>query len=155
MSNNPIISIFHPPTNSVIGSGFFLTPNTIMTNYHVIAGCRKLQVIIYYPNKKVIIDVKKLIFKKSLDFALLQIEEDLGFAALTLGSSQFVEVGSCYKLLCAHWIPPEVKLSPLLNHGMYEEELYNKSLLMEADHKVGPGTSGSPIVDSENRIVSI
>ena len=157
MDNNPVVSIFHPPSNMIVATGFLIASNVLMTNNHVCSLYRKLQVIIYYPHKKIIMDIKRKFAKASLDFALMELFEDLGPEAeiMTLGISQSVEIDSHYRLLCPHWKVSEVVLDPLLNHGMYDESLYNRSLLMKASYKVGPGTSGSPIVDSENNVVAL
>jgi len=154
MNNLPVVTIIHD--SDAIGTGFFITENTILTCHHVIKGKRKLQALIYYPHKKVYIDLHRVHTNARYDYAILRIEDKIeNWLKMTpkahVASDDLMQP---YIVWCPHESKDRKILRETHNSEMYSEDLYNKSMLFSGD-PCPPGTSGSPLMTGMGDVIGL
>ena len=141
-NNNPIS----------IGSGFFVQPNTIATNYHVIEGAAHGTVkLVRMPTKYTIDDI--LAIDKDNDLALLKVSASSGIKPLRLiNDSETVRIGETVFVVGN----PE-RLEGTLSDGIISNlptlEHNNKRLQMTAP--ISPGSSGGPVLNGKGEVIGV
>lgn len=156
MQNNPVVSIYPVKGHTgIIGTGTFISSTIILTCEHVVKKSKTVNAIVWYNegiskkwNKLVHIKASVLYTCKSLDFALLEVDEP--FTPMPLGLE--APLNSDIKIVCPH-----EKASPYTGTITYNSGLATKlervSYTIEGSVLV-PGTSGSPLV-YQNKLVGL
>src|SRR5947209_18280374 len=144
-----------PEFSGGIGSGFiFASDGQILTNAHVVARARRIQVTLADGRK---FDAGLVGSDQEVDVAVLRIGADhlpvaeLGRAPLKVGQL-VIAVGNPYGL---NWTVTAGVVSALgreLPGGPGRREMKN---LIQTDTSINPGNSGGPLVDSLGRVVGI
>ena len=163
--NDPVVSIYYRPHKECIGTGFLFTSCLVMTNHHVIKrkchecgrgyAFNKLQVLIHYPHKQVYLECKLVYSIKELDVAILQLAEPIEGACLEMRIDNDFLPEETFRTYSPHMPKSPQTLTLLVNQGMYDDDLYNKSLLFRSNSEVKRGQSGSPIIDSQGKVAAV
>lgn len=129
------------------GSGFFIAPDKIVTNVHVLDDCAT--VTVKSPKTEKVYTVEGIIaFDDINDLAILKIvEKDTPFS---LGDSSMVQKGDRLNLIGypkgkANRV--EGNVDKIRNSG--------KHLWLKFMHSVGPGCSGGPVLNPKGEVVAV
>lgn len=135
-------------TNDGQGSGFFVAPNIIATNYHVVEGATNASCILNNSDIEYKID-GYLGVDKSVDLILLKVstinKPAIKFAVTTASIGQKV-----YVIGSPQGLPSTI--SDGIISGMRDFE-GNKLLQMTAS--ISPGSSGGPVLNSNGELIGI
>ena len=135
-----------------MGSGFFVQPNMIATNYHVIEGAtRGIVKLVGMPTKYTINSI--LAIDKDNDLALLKVSASSGIKPLTLiNDSETVRIGERVFV-----VGNPKGLEGTLSDGMISSlrtlEHNNKRLQMTAP--ISPGSSGGPVLNIKGEVIGV
>ena len=134
-----------------IGSGFFVHPNTIATNYHVLDGAAYGIVKLVGISKKYTID-GILAIDKDNDLALLKVTASSGIKPLCLiDDSDTVKIGETVFVM-GNPKGLESTLSSGIISSLRTLE-HNKRLQMTAP--ISPGSSGGPVLNRKGEVIGI
>ena len=140
-NNNPIS----------FGSGFFVQPNTIATNYHVIVGAAHGTVKLVGMSTKYTID-SILAIDTDNDLALLKVSASSGIKPLTLiNDSDTVRIGERV-FVVGNPEGLEGTLSDGIISNLHPLE-DNKRLQMTAP--ISPGSSGGPVINRKGEVIGV
>jgi serine protease Do len=145
------------------GSGVILDPEGyIVTNGHVVAGARRVQVLLprLEPGTSILrprsrrVGAQVVAVDAETDLAVLKVQEK-GLPALTLGDSEALRQG---QIVMAFGSP--LGLENSLSLGVVSSvarqlESDNPMIYIQTDAPINPGNSGGPLVDVEGRVVGI
>ena len=141
-NNNPIS----------FGSGFFVQPNTIATNYHVIVGAAHGTVKLVGMSTKYTID-SILAIDTDNDLALLKVSASSGIKPLTLiNDSDTVRIGERV-FVVGNPEGLEGTLSDGIISNLPTLEHNNKRLQMTAP--ISPGSSGGPVINRKGEVIGV
>jgi S1-C subfamily serine protease len=132
------------------GSGFFVQPDLVVTNHHVVGGQARARV---KRTTGEILSATVIKTAKKHDLALLRLDADISdFAVLPLGSIADVRVGEDVVAIG----------SPL---GLYESTVtrgivsavrtVSDITMVQTDAAINPGNSGGPLINREGRVVGV
>jgi serine protease Do len=140
------------------GSGFIIRADGhILTNLHVVAGAREIEVRTYDGRH---FEASLLASDERMDIAVLKIEADR-LAAVVFADSDAIRVG---QLVCAIGAPYNQDYSFTCGwvSGKGRNDLLQKSMLkpifedyIQTDAFINPGNSGGPLLDVEGRVVGM
>jgi S1-C subfamily serine protease len=140
------------------GSGFIFRPDGhILTNLHVVAGAREIEVRTYDGRR---FAGALLAEDAATDIAVLKVEAD-GLSAAAFGDSDAVRVG---QLVCAIGAPYNQDFSFTCGwvSGTGRSDLLQKASArpifedyIQTDAFINPGNSGGPLLDVEGRVVGM
>ena len=134
-----------------MGSGFFVQPNIIATNYHVIEGAAHGTVKLVRMPTKYTID-RILAIDKDNDLALLKVSASSGIKPLTLiNDSETVRIGESVFVVGN----PE-GLEGTLSNGIISNLPtleHNRRLQMTAP--ISPGSSGGPVLNRKGKVIGV
>src|SRR3989442_4067012 len=143
-----------PEFGGGIGSGFiFASDGQILTNAHVVARARRIQVTLADGRK---FDAGLVGSDPEVDVAVLRIGAEhlpvaeLGRAPLTVGQL-VIAVGNPYGL---NWTVTAGVVSAL-GRTLDAPGVRKMTGLIQTDTSINPGNSGGPLVDSQGRVVGI
>lgn len=148
--------IFMIYSNSASGTGFSISKNKIVTNKHVIEGINKDELYIKNHNEQIF----SLDFIESddlEDIAILHVKENLPF--FTIGEFDFISPGE--SVIAIGFPRPE--------SNVFRENIYISKGIVNSirktpessqrvvffDAKIGPGSSGGPLINSLGEVVGI
>lgn len=145
------------------GTGFFIHKHLLLTNYHVVGEKHPVHGLLA-PKQDNVIDLQLrdgeftkgvvVRFSKELDLALLYVPDYVG-APIALGSADAKVGQAIYSVGHGDYDFYETAEGVA---GYYSKnvraDLWNVYLQL-TDLKAGPGDSGSPIVDSEDKLVGV
>ena len=141
-NNNPIS----------FGSGFFVQPNIIATNYHVIEGAARGTVKLVGMSTKYTID-SILAIDTDNDLALLKVSDSSGIKLLTLiNDSETVRIGERV-FVVGNPEGLEGTLSDGIISNLPTLEHNNKRLQMTAP--ISPGSSGGPVINRKGEVIGV
>lgn len=132
-----------------VGSGFFVSPNHILTNRHVVRYDAEI-VITLASGKEA--KAKILRSTSAYDAALLEVIGDVVGRPLPLASSQILSIGQRVVV-----IGSPVGLDFTVHEGTIsnlQREL-NGARYFQLDARINPGNSGGPVLDLEGRVVGL
>ncbi len=143
------------------GTGFFIAPDRIVTNYHVIEG--GASVTARLADKKELVIKQVLASSEASDLAVLLVPEGSGHY-LPLGDSAHLKVGDPVAVvgsplgLSAVFTRGEV--SAIREEGPDAEDLDvgdvdTRAWRVQVTAPISPGSSGSPVVNSEGEVIGI
>lgn len=133
------------------GTGFFISPDQITTNIHVVASDKKIFAKLVHTEIWYTIERVEAFDAKN-DLAILKIKEK-NASYLPLGNIEVVRIGD----------PIAVIGSPVLSRG-YEEgkiidgtihNIRNSDKWLELTAKLSPGYSGGPVLNSKGKVIGI
>jgi len=136
------------------GSGFVVeSDGHIITNYHVVAGAQKIEVLLEEGGKRY--KARLIGADKKTDIALLKIEAPANLEATTLGSSGGLRVG---EWVIAIGNPFGLEYSVTagivsakgrnLGQGLYDN-------FLQTDASINPGNSGGPLFNLAGEVVGV
>lgn len=133
----------------VTGSGFFIADGVVVTNYHVIDGTNKIQVL----TKDGTYDVQKIMgYDKEIDLAVLQIATTNKCLSLFQGS---VSVGEE-----SYALGSPLGFTGTMTSGMVSSAARNLENNLNVSYiqttaPLSPGNSGGPLVNSYGEVVGV
>lgn len=138
------------------GSGVTLEPGVVVTNAHVVAGADEVRV--RRPGERTTRGATVVVFDPDLDLAVLEVV-DLGQAPLRLANAgrgdQAVVIGYPGGLDTPRVAPARVEQRRrALGRDIYGQGTTQREVLFLAA-ELRQGDSGSPVVDTEGRVVGI
>ena len=135
-------------TTLSFGSGFFVKPNQIATNFHVIAGAR--QGTAKLVGKYTRYQIEGIVATdKDNDLAVLNVTAS-GVAPLSLGDSDTVKIGA--KVYVAG--NPKGLEGTFSDGLISRRERYPKKRL-QMTAPISPGSSGGPVLNSKGEVIGI
>jgi len=132
-----------------IGSGFFVEPRKLVTNYHVVEGSSRL--IYKRIGENLTRDVKGLSRSSAvLDIAILDTAEDN--VPLVVGSAKEIAIGD--KVVA---IGNPKGLEGSVSEGIVsaKREAAEDIFFLQITAPISPGSSGGPLFDSNGRVIGI
>lgn len=151
---------------SSIGSGFFVRPNQIATNIHVVSNLQKVPKVLaklIHAEKWYTIEGVTA-FDVQNDLVVLETVEG-GAKYLPLGNSDAVQIGDSITVIGSphriKWSPPGEDIRTEMEEGKESEGIIDTpSIKVNSDWfhvaaEVWPGNSGGPVLNSDNEVVGI
>jgi serine protease Do len=149
-----------------LGSGVVIDAGYVMTNAHVVANARRVEVVLPGPGEDGgaaahlaahgrRIDASIVGIAKELDLALLKIDETLSPPALPLADYDAVRQG---QLVFAFGSPEGLRHSVtmgVVSAVARQPDVDNPLVYVQTDAPINHGNSGGPLVDVDGRIVGI
>jgi len=149
------------------GSGVIVsTEGLIVTNAHVVAGARRIQVVLPLVSEEQarlrsilkpggqVVDATLVGLDRETDLALLSVEGE-GLTALPFGDSDSVRPG---QLVLAFGSPLAIGQSVtmgVVSAVGRQRHPDDRMVYVQTDAPINPGGSGGPLVDTEGRLVGI
>ena len=132
------------------GSGFIVSPDGyVLTNYHVIEGHDKVNVI--FSNNFSFIG-KVIKYDEVRDIALVKVEGN-GFKPLMMADSVLIKPGTD---VIAIGTPEDKNLSQTVTKGIISgNRLFNDKAFIQTDVAINPGNSGGPLIDRNGKVVGV
>lgn len=135
------------------GSGFFIGPQYVVTNYHVIEDAMNEGTFAAVSwNKKYFFKITVAVYDKDLDIAILGINITDHKNYLKRGDSGKVEVGEKVYVIGAP-LGLEKSLSEGIISGIRKKDDWKK--YFQISNPVSPGSSGSPVVNNKGEYIGI
>ena len=141
------------------GSGFFWTPNRIVTNYHVVKDAKQLKVTL---GDGTVVDAAVVGYDEDKDVAVLSVKLPASVPAvkpLPLGSSAALQVGQRVYAIGNPFGLDHTLTSGLVS-GLGREIQSGTSgrpieNAIQTDAAINPGNSGGPLLNSAGQVVGI
>jgi S1-C subfamily serine protease len=155
LDNRSVISKVKPSvifieTNTGSGSGFSISSNLIITNYHVIDGSKTIKV---KTSDDFSFTAIVLGYDQDTDIALLQIYGDVDLASVTLGDSDKLSQGD---RVFTFGYPFGLEGDVSFKEGTLSRVLRDgSSSFLEVSAEIHPGNSGGPLVNEFGEVVGI
>jgi serine protease Do len=132
------------------GSGVIISSEGyIVTNYHVIANSKKIEVIL---NDGTTVEATVVRKNQEGDLALLKIN-NTGLIALNVGTEKDVEIGAD---VCALGTPKNIELGQSISKGIVSNIRTKENIhLIQTDAKVSPGNSGGALINNNGLVLGI
>ncbi len=142
------VAIAHDTSTGIsLGSGFFVAPYTIATNYHVIDD--GLGVGTFVNQKSTFILEKVVWTDKENDLAIVRVS--IAGIPLSLGDSDKVQVGdSVFAVGC-----PEFLVGTFSAGNISAIRSLRGNKLLQTTTPISQGSSGGPLVDSSGKVVGV
>lgn len=128
------------------GSGFFVAPHVVATNYHVVDEITSAYVEVYNSGKTLPV-TKILATDPANDLALLYVPDN-GLKPLTMGSDKTLQIGDEVFAVGA-----PLGLTLTASAGMLSS--YANGDLLQITAPISPGNSGGPLVNSNGEVVGV
>jgi tetratricopeptide (TPR) repeat protein len=139
-------------TNSISqGSGFFINENgDVITNYHVIKGSNKIEVITADGKKYLVKDTLATDINSDLFLASVDIPKNVVHPIKI--SSAIPEIGEDIIVIGC----PE-GLSQTMTRGIISSirDLKDYGTVIQIDAAISPGSSGSPVINNEGEVIGV
>jgi hypothetical protein len=135
-------------TNNGLGSGFFVAPNIIATNYHVIEGATEASCYVNNSTLKYKIE-GYVAADQNVDLILLKVPS-LNKPALSMASQSVSPGQKVYVIGSPKGLPATI--SDGIVSGMRDFEGYK---LIQMTAPISPGSSGGPVMNSKGELVGI
>lgn len=142
------------------GTGFFIAPDRMVTNYHVIQG--GASVTARLADKRELVIQQVLASSESSDLAVLLVPEGSG-TPLPLGDSAGLKVGDPVAVvgspLGLSAVFTRGEISAIRDEGPDNEELERdmdtRAWRIQLTAPISQGSSGSPVVDPDGQVIAI
>lgn len=133
-----------------VGSGFFILPDVIATNAHVVEGAYALQ--IRYPNSQRSDMASAIIgIDKATDLALVRTKEFRSENPLMLGNSDKLSVGSTI-----YTAGNPQGLEGTFTDGLVSnKQRFNGIEIVQISAPISQGSSGGPVLDSSGHVIGV
>ncbi|EZH75985.1 hypothetical protein ATO12_04125 [Aquimarina atlantica] len=138
-------------TSRGTGSGFYIkSKNIILTNHHVISGCKEVAVEDDHHNRML---AKVIMTNPDIDIAILKVEEELnidhGFSVDN--SLELTRQEKVFALGYPFGMPFTITEGIVSN----PEQHMNGRYFVQTDAAINPGNSGGPLVTQDGRLAGI
>ena len=141
------------------GSGFFVSSDVLATNYHVVNGANKIEVVISASDKVATYQAKVLCADKVNDLALIQINDPKFSPLLTLPysiASASVDVGTSIYTMgypMATIMGQEIKITDgiISSKTGYEGDV----VTYQISAPIQPGSSGGPMFGKDGSLIGV
>ena len=135
-------------TTLSFGSGFFVKPNQIATNFHVIAGARHGTAKLVGKNTRYQIEGIVATDKEN-DLAVLNVTAS-GVTPLSLGDSDTVNIGAKV------YVAGNPKgLEGTFSDGLISRRERHPKKRLQMTAPISPGSSGGPVLNSKGEVIGI
>ncbi len=134
------------------GSGFIIdSKGHIVTNNHVVAGARKINVIFHDNTKRLATLVGR---DEASDVALIKVDTSKGLQPAVLGDSDKVQVGQLAFALGAPFGFDRTFTVGIISakHRRIDQSRYSR---IQTDASINPGNSGGPLLNVYGEVVGI
>ncbi len=154
----PMLNIIGGPDSQVyssVGSGVIITSDgLVLTNHHVVAGMRQLDVRLSDGRQYVAEDIKS---DPSSDLAILRIKSDTPFPAATLGDSDSLHVGDWVLAIGSPFNLESSVSAGIISRTERQRAISNvvNGRFLQTDAAINPGNSGGPLVDLDGHVIGI
>jgi serine protease Do len=131
------------------GSGFFISDNHIVTNYHVVAGTDTVEIITNGGEK-----LEGIVVRSSpiFDLALIKVDFKNEYC-LSLKSARVGELG---EEVFAIGTPSSLELTQTLSKGIISGRRVSEEVdLIQTDVSINPGNSGGALVDPKGVLIAV
>lgn len=145
---NTVNSTVTIETDNGLGSGFFVAPNIVATNYHVMEGAKSANCYMNNSNIKYKVD-GYLGADKSVDLILLKVST-LDKPAIKFASTNISIGQSVYVIGSPKGFPATI--SDGIISGMRDFEGYK---LIQMTAPISPGSSGGPVLNANGELIGI
>ena len=135
-------------TNNGLGSGFFVAPNIIATNYHVIEGATEASCYVNNSTTKYKIE-GYLAADQNVDLILLKVPS-LNKSALPMATESTSPGQQVYVIGSPKGLPATI--SDGIVSGMRDFDGYK---LIQMTAPISPGSSGGPVMNSKGQLIGI
>ena len=135
-------------TNNGLGSGFFVAPNIIATNYHVIEGATEASCYVNNSTTKYKIE-GYVAADQNVDLILLKVL-NLSKPALSMATESVSPGQQVYVIGSPKGLPATI--SDGIVSGMRDFEGYK---LIQMTAPISPGSSGGPVMNSKGQVIGI
>jgi V8-like Glu-specific endopeptidase len=131
------------------GSGFIVSGNRIITNYHVIKGCVRAEVTLSNERKYRVIGV--MAWDAELDYAVLKIDANNALPTAPLGDPAKVAIGASVIAIG----------NPQGLHGTVSTGIVSaiRSIdgvrVIQTTAPISPGSSGGPLINQQGEVIGI
>ena len=130
------------------GSGFVVSKNLIVTNYHVLAGSTTASIV--FSDGTIVISKSVVAASQPKDLAILDVDTG-NKPSLTVGSELQLKVGeSVYAIGAPNGLP--ASLSDGLVSAFRQDE---GQFLIQITAPIAPGSSGGPLFNHQGQVVGI
>lgn len=138
------------PNKDSHGSGFFISEDHIITNFHVVAGKDTVKVIDNAGNENKGIVVR---FSERHDLAIIKLENYESEFALPLQSARKEELGED---VFAIGTPSSLEFTQTLSKGIVSGRRKSDEVdFIQTDVSINPGNSGGPLVDETGVLIGV
>lgn len=135
-------------TDIMIGSGFFISENVIVTNYHVIEGSR--EVFCYTNNSSTKYPIEGyLAVDKSVDLILLKVT-GLNITPIKISANSISPGEKVYVIGSPKGLPASI--SDGIVSGLRD---FNGYKLIQITAPISPGSRGGPVLNSNGELIGI
>lgn len=159
VSVKSIVNSYRKGTNKIngIGTGFFISPTKILTNYHVVLNSSTVKIILNSGDE---IDAKVVNSDQVNDIALLEVidENFQSPVILKMGATEETRVGDW---VVAIGSPLDLSFSGSATIGIVSglartiETKYGMSTFIQTDAAINPGNSGGPLLNLNGEVIGI
>lgn len=148
--NDSINSVVSVRTDVAQGTGFIINKDGyVVTNAHVLAGGKVIQVVLYNNN---VLPAELVGYDPTLDIALLRIHGvykklELADSDKIIPGEKVVAIGNPLGL--------QFSVSEGIISAIHRPGLTNKNIYIQTDASLNPGNSGGPLIDKEGKVIGI
>lgn len=159
VSVNSIVNSYRRGVNKVngIGTGFFISPTKILTNYHVVLNSSTVKIILNSGDE---IEARVVNSDQVNDIALLEVVDE------NFRSPVILKMGATEETRVGDWViaigsPLDLSFSGSATIGIVSglartfETKYGMSTFIQTDAAINPGNSGGPLLNLNAEVIGI
>jgi serine protease Do len=140
-----------------LGSGFFVTANDVVTNYHVVADGQRVTVVLSNDQR---VKAKVAAVDPGFDLAVVRLEEYQSPIALTFGRSAGLQPGQALAVIGSPGgASGSVTSGPFVSHAAVGPESQHAGAevprWLATQAAILPGNSGGPVIDTGGSVVGV
>ncbi len=140
---------------SSVGSGVIISADgLVLTNHHVVAKMRQLDVRLFNGQQFVAEDIKS---DPSSDLAIVRITSDEPFPFANLGDSDQLHVGDWVLAIGSPFNLESSVSAGIISRTERRREISQEvnGLFLQTDAAINPGNSGGPLLDLDGNVIGI
>lgn len=140
---------------SSVGSGVIISADgLVLTNHHVVANMRQLDVRMSNGRQFVAEDIKS---DPSSDLAIVRIKSDTPFPFANLGDSDQLHVGDWVLAIGSPFNLESSVSAGIISRTERRREISQEvnGLFLQTDAAINPGNSGGPLLDLDGNVIGI
>lgn len=149
---NSVVLVAHDEPNGIVmGTGFFIRPDIVATDLHVVKGATT--VFLKFRNGTILKSDELLAYDYNTDAALIKLSSPAPVRPIPLGNSDAVRQGEPIIVISN----PEGVLEESISNGLVSAKR-NKgdgSILFQISAPISPGSSGGPVFDLHGEVVAV
>lgn len=152
---NPLLDIIREKVGDTVGSGVIIRADgLILTNHHVVADAKQIEVILQDGRRFEATETKSDIHS---DLAIIKVDTDVELPTAEIGNSNDLFVGDWVLAIGSPFeIEGSVSAGIISATGRLQTLSRDvRGQFLQTDSAINPGNSGGPLVDLEGRVVGI